>query len=345
MAKKTVSGPSVTHRDIINQVRQEQIAPIYLLMGEESYYIDRVAEFLTEHLLTPAEKEFNLMTIYCTRETKSADIINTARRYPMMARRQVVLVKEAQNLSRFDDLSAYAQKPSPTTVLVVCYKNGAVDRHKKIVGLIEDVGVVFESKRLKEGMLPSFIDDYLRRKQVGIEDRARMMLVENIGSDLNRMASELEKLIITLPQGTNRITPELIEKNIGISKEYNLWEFRTAVVEHDILKANKILKFFNDNPKANPPQMIIPTLFNFFAALMQAYYAPVKTEQGIMDYLDLRSTWQLRDFRTAMRFYTALKTMQIIGALRKADTQLKGIEKGNATDADVMRELLYFILH
>ncbi len=336
---------ALSYRDIIDAVRQQQYAPVYLLMGEESYYIDKVSDFIANSALTEDEKGFNLMTIYCTSDTNVADIINSAKRYPMMSKFQVVLVKEAQNLLKFDDLQFYVQKPLETTILVICYKNGTVDRRKKTVALIDKVGVVFESKKLKDGQLPTFIDDYLRRKHVSIDDQAKMMLVEHIGSDLNRMASELDKLCIALPAGVNRVSPELIERNIGISKEFNMWEFRSAIIEKNILKANQILKYFNENPKANPPQMIIPTLFNFFANLMQAFYSPVKTEQGMMEHLELRSTWQLRDYRTAMRYYSALKTMQIIGKLRETDAMLKGVGKGSASDAEIMKELVFFILH
>lgn len=346
MAKKTSGGAAtVSHRDIITAIRAQQYAPVYLLMGEESYYIDRISEYIADNILSEEEKGFNLMTIYCTRETNVADIINSAKRYPMMSKYQVLIVKEAQNLLKIDDLQFYLEHPLQTTILVICYKNGSVDQRKKIVKMIDQVGVVYESKRLKEGMLPSFIDDYLRRKQKSIDDKAKMMLVESIGSDLSRMASELDKLCITLPSGQNQVTPELIEKNIGISKEFNPWEFRTAVIERNILKANQILDFFNQNPKENPPVMTVSLLFNFFAGVMQAFYAPVKTEQGLMQQLELKSTWQLRDYQTAMRNYSAMKTMLIIGKLRETDARLKGIGKGNATDADLMRELLFFILH
>ncbi len=341
MAKKTSSTSGITHRDIINAVRQQQYAPVYLLMGEESYYIDKISEFIANSVLAEEERDFNLITIYCTKETNVADVINSAKRYPMMSKYQVVIVKEAQNLLKFEDLQYYLKEPLSSTILVICYKNGVLDRRKKVVGMIEKVGVVYESARLKDGMLPTFIDDYLRRKQVGIEDRAKMMLVENIGSDLNRLSSELDKLCI----GATRITPELIEKNIGISKDFNMWEFKAAIVNHNILKANQIINYFNDNPKTNPPIMILSMLFNFFAVIMQIYYAPDKSEQGLMQHLELKSTWQLRDYRTAMSYYSAMKTMLIIGKLRETDAKLKGVGKGNSTDADLMRELVFFILH
>lgn len=346
---------SISHLDILRAVSKGELVPIYLLMGEEPYYIDRISEAITKAALSEEEKDFNLITIYCTKESQPADIINAAKRYPMMSKYQVVLVKEAQNLPRFEDLQFYLQKPLQSTILVICYKHGTVDRRKRVAQLASTQGILYESKRLKEGMLPSFIDDYLRQhntlaKQtsaspVSIDDRARMMLVANIGSDLSRLTGEIDKLCITLPKGQTRITPELIERNIGISKDFNVWELRDAIVNHDILKANQILKYFNDNPKENAPYKYLPILFNLFASLMLAYYAPQKTEQGLMEQLDLRSPWQLRDIQTAMHHYTAMKTMLIITALRETDVKLKGVKKGNATDAEIMQQLLYFILH
>ncbi len=336
---------NITHRDIVDSIRKKEYAPVYLLMGDESYYIDRISEYIADNVLTKDEQDFNQNIIYCTRETAVGDIVNAARRYPMMAEHQVVIVKEAQNLQKIDDLAAYMQKPLKSTVLVICYKNGSVDRRKKLVAMIEREGVVFESKKLKDGMLPTFITDYLRRKKLSIEDSANQMLAESVGSDLNRLAGELDKLILAMPAGETRVTADLVEKNIGISKEYNNWEFRTAVITRDVLKANKILFNLEKNPKTNSPLTLVSILFNFFAQLMQAHYAPNKTEQGLMDHLELRNSWQLRDYVVAMRNFSAMKTMQIIGKLRETDSKLKGIRKGNLTDEDVMHELLYFILH
>ncbi len=336
---------AISHRDIIMAIRQKEYAPIYLLMGEESYYIDRISEYIADNILTEEEKGFNQQIIYCTRETNVADVINSAKRYPMMSEYQVVIVKEAQNLLKLDDISYYAQNPLRSTILVICYKNGTVDKRKKLVAAIEKVGVVYESAKMKEGQLPSFIIDYLQRKNVGIDSGTAQLLVEAIGSDLNRMASELDKLTLTLPPGLNRVTPELIEKNIGISKEFNNWELRNAIVQKDVYKANQIINYFNENPKNNPPIMTLSMLFNFFSNMMMAFYAPDKSEQGLCQHLEFKSTWQLRDYTAAMRCYSAMKTMQVIGKIREADAKLKGVGKGNTTDADIMKELVYFILH
>ena len=246
---------------------------------------------------------------------------------------------------KIDELAVYAQNPMETTILVICYKNGKVDGRKKLIPAVEKVGVVFESPKLKDGMLPQFIADYLRRKQVSIEERACLMMAESVGADLNRMAGELDKLVLALPTGQMRITPDLVEQHVGISKEFNLWELRTAVSNKDVAKVNKIIFYFDQNPKANSPVATVAMLFNFFAQLMLAYYSPDRTERGMMVQLDLRQNWQLREYTTAMRNYTALKTMRIIGKLREADARLKGINRGNLTDADIMHELFFYILH
>ena len=336
---------NITHREIVEQIRRQEYKPIYLLMGEEAYYIDRISEYIADNVLTKDEQDFNQTIIYCTRETAVADVINCARRYPMMAKHQVVIVKEAQNLLKIDELAVYAQNPMETTILVICYKNGKVDGRKKLIPALEKVGVVFESPKLKDGMLPQFIADYLRRKQVSIEERACLMMAESVGADLNRMAGELDKLVLALPTGQMRITPDLVEQHVGISKEFNLWELRTAVSNKDVAKVNKIIFYFDQNPKANSPVATVAMLFNVFAQLMLAYYSPDRTERGMMVQLDLRQNWQLREYTTAMRNYTALKTMRIIGKLREADARLKGINRGNLTDADIMHELFFYILH
>lgn len=336
---------NITHREIVEQIRRQEYKPIYLLMGEEAYYIDRISEYIADNVLTKDEQDFNQTIIYCTRETAVADVINCARRYPMMAKHQVVIVKEAQNLLKIDELAVYAQNPMETTILVICYKNGKVDGRKKLIPAVEKVGVVFESPKLKDGMLPQFIADYLRRKQVSIEERACLMMAESVGADLNRMAGELDKLVLALPTGQMRITPDLVEQHVGISKEFNLWELRTAVSNKDVAKVNKIIFYFDQNPKANSPVATVAMLFNFFAQLMLAYYSLDRTERGMMVQLDLRQNWQLREYTTAMRNYTALKTMRIIGKLREADARLKGINRGNLTDADIMHELFFYILH
>ena len=262
-----------------------------------------------------------------------------------MAERQVVIVKEAQQLKNIEELVYYVQKPLQSTVLVLCHKNGTIDRRKKLAAEVEKVGVLFESKKLKEAQLPGFITSYLKRKSVDIEPKASEMMAEFVGADLNRMAGELDKLVITLPQGVTRVSPEQIELNIGISKDYNNYELRSALVVKDVLKANKIIKYFEENPKTNPIQMTLSVLFGFFSNLMLAYYAPEKTEQGIAAQLGLRSPWQAREYIMAMRQYSGVKVMQIIGEIRYCDARSKGVGNSSLSDGDLLRELIYVILH
>ena len=334
----------VTYEEIVRNLKNEVYSPIYFLMGEEDYYIDRISDYLVNHALTETEKEFNLTVLYGA-DTDIATVINAAKRYPMMSKYQVVVVKEAQHLRNIEELTYYLQKPLASTILVFCYKHGALDRRKKITAEIEKAGVLFKSKKLKEAQLPGFISSYLKRKQVEIEPKASEMMAEFVGADLNRMAGELEKLIITLPAGQKRITPELIERNIGISKDYNNFELRNALIAKDVLKANQIVKYFEENPKNNPLQVTLAVLFNFFANLMLAYYAPEKTDQGIAAQLGLRSPWQSKDYMIAMQKYSGVKVMQIIGAIRECDAKSKGIGNPSTPDGELLRSLVYMILH
>ena len=334
----------ITCDDILKELRAKQYRPVYYLMGEEPYYIDLIADYITDNILTETEKEFNLTVVYGA-DVDIATVINAAKRYPMMSEHQVVVVKEAQNIRNMEELSYYLHKPLLSTILVICHKHGVLDRRKKLAAEIEKTGVLFESKKVKDAQLPAFITSYMKRKGIDVEPKATAMLADFVGADLSRLTGELEKLIITLPKGHTRITPEQIEKNIGISKDYNNFELRSALVEKDVLKANKIIKYFDENPKTNPIQMTLSLLFGFFSNLMLAYYAPEKSEQGIANMLGLRTPWQAKDYLAAMRRYNGVKTMQIIGEIRYADAKSKGVGNPSLSDGDILRELVFKILH
>ena len=338
MAKET------TYEEIARELKNRIYKPVYYLMGEESYYIDRISEYIAQTVLNENEKEFNQTIVYGA-DTDIATVINAAKRYPMMSKYQVVIVKEAQNIKNIEELVYYLQKPLDSTILVLCHKHGTLDRRKKLAAEIEKVGVLFESKKIKDAQLPGFISSYLKRRSVEIEPKASEMMAEFVGADLSRMAGELEKLIITLPRGQKRITPEQIERNIGISKDYNNFELRNALVAKDVFKANQIIKYFEENPKTNPLQMTLSVLFNFFSNLMLAYYAPDKSEQGIANQLGLKSSWQSKDYMVAMRKYSGVKVMQIIGELHYCDAKSKGVGNPSLGDGDLLRELVYKILH
>ena len=334
----------ITCDDILKELRAKQYRPVYYLMGEEPYYIDLIADYITDNILTETEKEFNLTVVYGA-DVDIATVINAAKRYPMMSEHQVVVVKEAQNIRNMEELSYYLQKPLLSTILVICHKHGVLDRRKKLAAEIEKTGVLFESKKVKDAQRPAFITSYMKRKGIDVEPKATAMLADFVGADLSRLTGELEKLIITLPKGHTRVTPEQIEKNIGISKDYNNFELRSALVEKDVLKANKIIKYFEENPKTNPIQMTLSLLFGFFSNLMLAYYAPEKSEQGIANMLGLRTPLQAKDYLASMRRYNGVKTMQIIGEIRYADAKSKGVGNPSLSDGDILRELVFKILH
>ena len=326
----------ITCEDILKELKAKHYAPIYYLMGEEPYYIDVIADYIAEHVLSETEKEFNQTIVYGA-DVDIATIINAAKRYPMMSEHQVVIVKEAQALRGLEELSYYLQKPQPSTILVFCHKHGALDRRKKLAAEIEKKGILFESKKLKEGQLPAFITSYMKRRGLDMEPKATSMLADFVGTDLSRLTGEMEKLIITLPKNQTRITPEQID--------YNNFELRAALVEKDVLKANRIVKYFEENPKTNPIQMTLSLLFGFFSNLMLAYYAPEKSEQGIASFVGLKTPWQAREYINAMRRYSGVKVMHIIHDIRYADAASKGVRNSSVSDGDILRELIFKILH
>lgn len=333
-----------SYLDILTDLRKKQFKPIYYLMGEEPYFIDVIANYIEDNVLTEAEKGFNLTVVYGT-DTDISDIVNTAKRYPMMSDYQVVIVREAQSVKNMDELVYYLQKPLTSTILVFCHKHGVLDRRKKLATEIQKIGVLFDSKRLRDYQLPQFIENYLKQKSVDIDSKAAAMMAEYVGTDLSRMVGELDKLIITLPEGQKRITPAQIELNIGISKDFNNFELLDAIINKNVVKANRIVKYFAENPKSNPLIMTLSTLFGFFSNLMLVYYSPVQTEQGIAAHLGLRSSWQARDYLKAKGKYTGTEVLQIIDEIRYCDARSKGVENSSVSDGELLRELIYKILH
>ena len=328
----------------MSELRSGVYRPVYYLMGEEGYFTDKITDYIIENALTEVERDFNL-TVFYGLETDIDTVINTAKRFPMMAERQVVVVKEAQALKNIDNLIYYLQNPQPTTVLVFAHKNGSLDKRKKVATEVDRNGVVLDTKKFREDHLPSFISSYLKEKGLTADPKSVLMLRESIGADLARIAGEIDKLSISLPQGATSITPELVEEHIGISKEYNNFELQNAIVNKDVYKANKIINYFAQNPKKNPIQMTLALLFSFFSNLMMCYYAPEKTERGIAEFLGLKSSWGVGDYLKAMRNYRAMHVMEVLHLIRLADAQSKGAEGAALPDGEIMRELLYKILH
>lgn len=343
MAEKKAT---VTFDAIMRDLKSGKYAPVYILMGDESYYIDRITDYIAENVLEPDDRDFN-QTVVFGADTTAAQVVDMAKGYPVMpAAHRVVIVKEAQGLKSLDALERYFEKPLASTLLVIAYKNGTIDRRKKVVGKAEAVGVVFESKKKRDYELPAFIETYLKKNHVAIDPKSAAMIAEHIGADLSRLISELDKVMISLPDDNRRVTPDIVEREIGLSKEFNIFELRTAIIERNVFKANQIVKYFDKNPKAGSLFSCLPLLYTFFQNLMVAFYAPDKNnDNNLAAFLELKSVWALKDYRVGMRNFSAMKTLQILAKIRETDAKSKGLDSLNTSTDDLMRELIFFILH
>ena len=326
---------------IVNDIKSGNIKPIYFLMGEEPYYIDKLAEYIENNVLTEEEKGFNQMVLY-GKDVSVDEVVSSARRYPMMADRQVVIVKEAQELSRtIDKFEAYAENPQPTTVLVIAYKYKTLDKRKKVTKLINKTGVVFESKKLYENQVGDWIKRVLSGKGYTIEPKAAAMLVEFLGNDLSRISNELDKLAIIIPKGST-ITPQAIEENIGISKDYNIFELRKAIGQRDQLKAYKIADYFSQNPKDNPLVMTTGLIFSFFSQLLQ--YHGLKDKSMAAKVLKV-NPYFLKDYDIALRNYPMKKVSAIVATLKDIDLKSKGVGGNSIPQSDLLKEMLVKIFN
>ena len=333
----------ITYESLMSEIKQRKFKPIYLLMGEEPYYIDKVTQFLEDNILTPEEKDFNQTVVYGI-DSNAAQIADMARRFPMMAQYQVVIVKEAQNMKGWDRLIPYFQKPQPTTILVFCYKHGKPDSRKTFMKEMMKNAVVFDSVKKKDREIPVFVENYLKEKNATIDPKAKQMVADAVGNDLSRLASELDKTLIDIGD-ERKVTPEIVESKIGISKDYNAFELRDAIARKDVLKANKIVKYIDSNPKTASLYAFLPGLFNFFQNLMIVHHTADKSEKGVAAALNFKSTWPARDYLYALNSYSRTKTMEIIHQIRAVDARSKGIDNPNTSPGDLLKELVYFILH
>ena len=342
------------YRQILKDLAKGKYSPVYYLMGDEPFFIDSISDYIRENALPEEARDFNQIVLYGN-ETNMGEVIQRARSYPMGADRQVIIIKEAQHLMKRDSeagptspseiLSAYLQHPQPSTVLVFCHKNGSIDKRKKVFAAIEKNTLLFESKKVKDEALPQFVEEWIAELGLKMSPKAISMLCESVGADLSRLNNELGKIATALPEGQKEITPEFIEEHVGISKDFNIFEFKDALINKNIFKANQIASYYESNPKTYPIQLVTAAIFPYFSNLMLAFYAPDKTDKGIADQLDLKSTWGVRDYTTGMRNYTATQTMQIISTIRKYDTKSKGVDATGNTGEGLLKELLYLILH
>lgn len=326
---------------IINDIKAGNIKPIYFLMGEEPYYIDRITEYLENSLLSEDEKGFNQVVLY-GRDTSIDEIVSNAKRFPMMAERQVVIVKEAQDLAKsIDKLEAYAQNPQPTTVLVFAYKYKTLDKRKKVTKTLEKHGLVYESKKMYENQVGQWINRVLQGRDYNIEPKANAMLVAFLGNDLSRIANELNKLEIILPKGST-ITPNHIEENIGFSKDFNVFEFRKAIGEGNKGKAHQIATYFAQNAKENPMVLVNGQVFSFFSALLQYHGLKDKSPGNVAKVLKV-NPYFVNDYIEASKRFPMRKVSSIVAALRGIDVKSKGVGAANLNDAELYKEMLLSI--
>lgn len=340
----------MTAAEIIKDLQQKKYKPVYLLHGEESYYIDLIGDYIEQNVLSEAEKGFNQTVLY-GKDTDVMTMLGAAKRYPMMSDFQVVLVKEAQDMKwgaedadkkGINPLLNYLENPLPSTILIFCYKHGKFDKRKKTFRAIEKNGVVFESASLYDNKVPAWIESFIGQKGYKINQQAALMLAEYLGNDLSKIANELEKLMLNVAAGAE-ITLKHIQDNIGISKEYNVFELQAALAQKNAFKANQIINYFEANPKANPIVLVLGNLNNYFGKVLTYHYVKDKSPQNLARELGV-SPYFVKDYEQAARSYSYGKTMQIISYLREYDVKSKGVES-NADHGGLMKELIFKILH
>ena len=328
---------------IVSHIKSGNLYPIYFLMGEEPYYIDKISDYIEDNVLEEFEKGFNQIVMYGC-DVSVEEIIASAKRFPMMAERQVLIVKEAQDLSRtIEKLSSYVENPQRSTVVVFNYKYKKLDRRKKLYKAIAKNGLLYESKPLYENQVADWIRRVLGGKKYQVEPKAAQMLVEFLGTNLSKISNELEKLTTILPKGTI-ITPQQVEENIGISKDFNNFELRKAIGEKDVLKANRIIQYFAQNPKNNPLVMTISLLNSFFTQLLIYHSLKNKSRDHVAKALGVRSYFVI-DYAAAARNYPMRKVAQITTLIREADVKSKGVGAINQSQGDILKELIFKMMH
>lgn len=336
-----------TVKKILGELKSKKYAPVYFLQGEEPYFIDVLSDFIEKNVLSEAEKGFNQVVVY-GKDVSMATVLTHARRFPMMAERQVVIVKEAQDIQDINNeagaklLLHYLQQAVPSTVLVFAHKNKTLDKRKELGKNIDKLAVVLTTKKLYDNQLPEFVADYAKTKEIVIDERAIQIFCEYIGNDLNRLTNEFDKLIIGgVP--SSGLSAEHVMTQVGISKEYNIFELQRAVLTRNTLQANRIVNYFEKNPKKNPGIPIVAFLFSFFSKLLAATSAPDKSDKGLVTSLKI-SPYAARDYVQAIRVFSQDKIMNNISFLREADLKLKGVDVGSADEAQILRELIYKLI-
>ena len=333
----------MTYKEIIKSLRAKEYKPVYFLHGDEAFYIDAISDFIEEKVLTEGEKSFN-QTIFYGKDTDARTLIDTASRYPMMASHQVIVLKEAQDMKDLQDLQLYIEKAVPTTILVICQKYKRLDARTKFAKSLKANAVLFESKKLYENQVPDWIADYLKSKKLAINPNASQLIAEYLGTNLSKIANELDKLAINLPEGT-QINEKHIQDNIGISKDYNVFELQKALGQRNVLKANRVIQYFIANPRKNPLVMVTGTLYNYFSKVYMLHFLRSLPDREMASALKLRSDYFLGEYKSTARNYNLKKTQKVISILKEYDLKSKGVNSDNTPEGELMKEMVYKIMH
>lgn len=328
--------------EILTNLKKKVYQPIYFLMGDEAFFIDEICNYIGDNVLDESEKEFNQNILY-GKDTDVATIISVAKRFPLMGTYSVVIVKEAQHIRNIEDLEVYLDQPQPSTILVICYKYKTLDKRKKFTKELSKKAILFESKKLYDNQIPDWIHSYLSKRNYSIHPKAAYLLSEYLGADLGKITNELDKLMLIIEKG-QEITSEIIERNIGISKDFNNFELNNALGKRDILKSNLIAKHFAANPQDNPLMITISVLFGFFQKTLVYHTLKDKSKNNIASSLKI-SPYFVKDYELAARNYPKGKLLKIISYLREYDLKSKGANNSSVSQGELLKELLYKILH
>lgn len=339
--------------ELLKDLKNRKFKPVYLLHGEESYYIDKISDYIEENVLTPAERGFN-QSVYYGKDADLINILNAAKQFPMMSDYQVIIIKEAQDLKwgkesddskkSADPFLAYLENPPLSTILVLCFRNGKFDKRKKVYKSIEKKGIVFESAPINESKVASWLEGLVSEMGYAIHPQAAALMAEYLGNDLSKISNELEKLILNIKPG-QQIGPDHVQDNIGISKEYNVFELQNAIARKDAFKVNQIINYFAANPKNNPVYMLLGALNTFFTKILKYHYASDRSPQGIARELEI-SPYFVKEFELAARNYNKTKTFHVVSYLRECDMKIKGVDaSGNTEQGELIRELMFKIIH
>jgi DNA polymerase III subunit delta len=331
------------YKDLLKSLKAKEYKPVYFLHGEEAFFMDKIAEVIENQVLTESEKSFN-QTIFYGKDTESTAVVDAARRYPMMADRQVVILKEAQDMKTLVNLQKYVERPTSSTILLIVHKHKKLDMRSAFAKALTKNAVVMESKPLYDNQIPEWIRNYLKEINLMIEANAADLVAEYLGTDLGKIANELDKLRLNVPPNAT-VTMKNVQDNIGISKDYNVFELQKALSAKNILTANKIVQYFAQNPKDAPFVVVISNLYNYFSKVYMLHFLANKPDKEVLETMGLRGEFFLREYKTAARHYNTFKTEQILGFLREYDMKSKGVDADGVDHGELLKELIFKVLH